>query len=266
MGLTDNIKAMQAKQVTPPAAAAAPAAEPALVTNDMNQGLVPAAAPAVTPAGSADPDPAAAKPAVFAVGDQEFATVEDAMKYAQTLAAEKVQRDAYEQGIKDASPDPAAEKPDPDAAFYKQMSDMMFDDPATAIRMIEQRAVDRAASQITQATEQTQNRTKTWDKFYTDNKDLSVHRDIVDFILEKNWATLGPMQPDKALQKLAELTRGRLQKALKDMRPEEVLPSGSAMATSATGAPLATPVPEKQKLDFTQLVRKLNKRELKELL
>ena len=74
------------------------------------------------------------------------------------------------------------------------------------------------------------------------------------------------MQPEKALQKLADMTRERLTNIVKSMRPEEVLPSGGAQVTSTSGEVVAPVEAPKQKLDFTQQVRKLNKRELKNLL
>jgi hypothetical protein len=198
----------------------------------------------------------------FLIGDQKFDSIEQAMNYAQGLEREKLERDAYELGKQEAQPK-AEPEANPDAEFYKKISDLMFENPGEAIRMIEERAVQKAESTITQKSEAQRTQEQTWNKFYDGNKDLVAHKDIVDFILERNWDTLGPMQPERALQKLAELTRTKINEVVKSVRPEEVLPEGNTNVTQATGEPVTVKVPEKQKLDFAQQVRKLNKRELK---
>lgn len=274
MSLADNLKTAQAErgQTTPPPAPVATLKPGELspqhgqtVAEVMNSGL-PGHETAEVAAPAPETPTAAPAQEKIKIGTETFENIADAMNYAQQLATDKVERDAYEQGKQDAQPQTTEPQLNADDEFYKQMSELMFENPAEAVKQIEVRAVEKATSTIKADTAQTRSTEKTWNKFYDDHKDLTVHRDMVDFVLEKNWSTLGPMQPEKALQKLADLTRGRIQEIVQAARPEEVLPAGSTQVTTTSGEPVAQVVQQKQKLDFTQQIRKLNRREMKDLL
>ena len=276
MSLAENLKTAQDNRSNPPPkveVVPTPTSEPVptlevpSVTDVMSKGLPghesikEVASPEVAPNAEGQ-----VPEQVFKIGNESFSSIEDAMNHAQKLDREKLERDAYELGKQDSVPKVEEVKTDPDAEFYKQMGDLMFENPTEAIKMIETRAVEKATSTIKQSTETQTAKDQAWSKFYEDNKDLVTHKKYVDFYLNENWGTLGPMQPDKALQKLAEITKEGLNDIVKSMRPEEVLSSEGAQVTSTSGEPVTQVAVQKQKLDFTQQIRKLNKRELKDIL
>jgi len=272
MSRADNLAAVQTNRgqapqaeavpVVPTVPAVAPAPETLspqhgqTIEQVMNSGLP--GQQAEVPAAEATPAPEAAKE-VFKIGTESFDSVSEALEYAQKLDREKLERDAYELGKEEATPKSTEAKVDPDAEFDQRMADLMFENPAEAIKQIRAKAVQDAESTVTKKSEAQQTQEKTWNKFYSDNKDLTPHKDIVDFILQKNWNTLKVMPGDKALQKLSELTKTRIGEIVSSMRTEEVIPSGNAQVTSTTGDPVAQVVLPKQKLDFTQQIRKLGK-------
>lgn len=265
MSLVDNLKAAQTGDAS---ASGADPQQGQTVDQVMNTGLPGHEAKAEAAPEQAQAEAQAEVPKeTFKVGTETFASIEDVMNHAQRLDREKIERDAYDLGKQDAQPVSAEAQVDADAEFRKQMADLLFENPAEAIKQIEDRAVSKATSTIKEETASQRTKEKTWSGFYDSNKDLTEHKDLVDFILEKNWDTLGSMQGDKALQKLADLTRERMQSVVKSLRPEEVLPSGSAQVTATSNEALAQKAPERQKLDFSQQVRMLNKsrKQFKEL-
>jgi hypothetical protein len=51
---------------------------------------------------------------------------------------------------------------------------------------------------------------KTWEDFYSKNQDLVASKEIVDYVMQKNWQELGYLPIDRSLPLLAEKTRQML--------------------------------------------------------
>jgi hypothetical protein len=83
---------------------------------------------------------------------------------------------------------------------------LLFSNPREALRINNEKVKRELRNEYTN----NQGTTKFWDNFYRDNADLKDDDDLVQSTLQKNMAELGNMPVDKAMGRLAELTRDRI--------------------------------------------------------
>lgn len=182
------------------------------------------------------------------LGGKKFNNVDELAAYTSQLEQDKVR--AQYSGATYAQPSAQQQ-------IEKPISELIFEDPEKALQLHEQRVIEKLKAQE----QAKQNETQLWNKFYTDNKDLSDDKELVEFVLNKNWDNLRALHPDQAMGKLAELTRKTLSKYRPSNEKKQELPSGTAKAgpTATQSAPViqekaAAPV------DFVTQLKKIQKR------
>jgi hypothetical protein len=99
---------------------------------------------------------------------------------------------------------PAAEPAD--EMDDEEFDALLFSNPREALRINNERVKRELRNEYTN----NQGTTKFWENFYRDNSDLKDDDDLVQSTLQKNMAELGNMPVDKAMGRLAELTRERI--------------------------------------------------------
>ena len=233
------------------------AAPPAAVADDvMNQGMPKAPepeAPAPTPA----PEPA--QPAKIRIGSNEFNSMDEAIKYAQDLELAVLQQDAYQAGQKASEPKVEVPKVDP---IKKRIAEKLFENPEEALEEYEKIITERVVSGIEQKAEQKANLERTWTNFYSNNQDLAGQQQIVDYILQKNFAEVKHLEANKALSIIAEKARAFISSTRQQALPSQDLPSNPVVTTgSSTGATPQAPLPKQNALDFVSQLNKMRKRE-----
>ena len=99
-------------------------------------------------------------------------------------------------------------------------------------------------------------------KFYETNKDLSEFKEVVNFVMEKEWGSVGNMEAEKAAVYLADKTRVLLKLRKEASLPQKELVNSPGQFTGASnGYTPQTPVSTgKNALDFISQVRNANKR------
>lgn len=204
--------------------------------------------------------PAPVKSGPIKIGTEVFENPEDAIAYATELQQTLAQKDAFEMGRQSAMPKEEEVKPiDPFEAFGTEL----FENPSEALKKIHAKAVADAKKQIEDERRQEETKRQTWDSFYSQNADLSQNREIVEYVLQKNWDSLQNMNGDKALKILADKSRAFLGSTRVASLPSRDLPSGPAVTPSATGgAPIATPEKPSEVLDFITQVNKHRRRQV----
>lgn len=220
---------------------AAPAAEPE----------APVEAAPEAPAAEA-PAPAEEKP--IRIGDQEFSTQEEAFKYAEKLAQEKLIGNAYQTGVQEAI---AALKPQAEAAPAPEEDDTeYYVDPKAAIAKAEERATKKALEAI----KAEQKREELWGKFEAKYPD--IRREDADRILRKaeNWNTIGKMDDhEKAMSLLATKVRAEYQEIIDRVKPRSALPNkGGQAVSSGISSPPASVTPKKS-AEPTNFIAELKK-------
>jgi hypothetical protein len=215
------------------------------------------AAAAPTPEAPA-PAPAQAKPAPIRIGTEVFETPEEAIKYATELQLELAKKDAYELG-KSANQTPKDEAPTRDE--FDDLEDKIFENPKETIKKIIEMAEERAEKRITTKQAKQAEIETTWRNFYSSNQDLADNKDVVDFIMQKNWNEVGTIPVDKALKIIAEKTRSFLSSRKVSTLPTTELPSAPAV-TTAPGVPTTQTVNKKEEIavDFIAQLNKHRKR------
>lgn len=277
-GLAEEVAAFKANRgapaptETPTSAADAAAAEHfgsvAPLPKPASQPNLDPNAPAAPPAAPAQPAATAAAPAPetkIVINGQTFDTVDAAIAYANDLAAVTAQQDALIQGMQSVK---TAQSAAPEAKTEKSLDEIveekLFEDPKTALKMLRE-GITREVMQTQQATAQRQAEIqKMWSDFYDANQDLSEDRDLVEYTLQKNWATLQNMPIPQASKLLAAETRKIVHRARTSAAPGKELPTTPAVVPGASGAPVATQDPgESAPLDFMTQLRNLKSRKAK---
>lgn len=162
------------------------------------------------------------------VGGKEFGTPEEAIAF----FSKKPEAPAPVQYVQAPVPQ---EKKDIDP------SDILFEDPKTALRLVEERAYSRATQDITAAQRAETNRMKMWESFYEKNPDLKSVKSVVDGEFSKRIDAMRDLPVEHALDILAASARktiGEVKKATLQGKP---LSSQPVKVSSASGAP-AQPV------------------------
>lgn len=182
------------------------------------------------------------------LGGKKFNNVDELAAYTSQLEQEKVR--AQYAGATYAQP--AVQQ-----QVEKPISELIFEDPEKALELHEQRVIQKLKAQE----QAKQNETQLWNKFYSDNQDLSDDKELVEFVLNKNWDNLRALHPDQAMGKLAELTRKTLSKYRPSNEKKQELPSGVAK-TGPTATQSAPVIQEKvaAPVDFVTQLKKIQKR------
>jgi hypothetical protein len=195
---------------------------------------------------------------MITIGDREFKTQKEAIKYAESLAHDKELLEAHSAGVQEAlrvsRPEVAAPPVEDDfeARFYS--------DPKGTLKEMEERATTRAVAAMNAET----NKEKLWAKFFDLNPDLEGQRPICEHVLSQHWDTIGKITDlDKAMKVIATKTRTIFQDYIDRSKPRTELAnkSGQVVSTGSTKAPGVTPKNKVEvPLTLSQQIRNIRRR------
>jgi hypothetical protein len=109
--------------------------------------------------------------------------------------------------------DPAPPQPSED------LSALLFSEPQKAIQKIREEVGKEIENKLTQRYVQDQNNIRFWGTFDEKFPDLKSDRDLVEMTMNANISELANIPVEEAMEKIAELTRGRIQRYTKS-RPQ----------------------------------------------
>lgn len=146
-------------------------------------------------------------------------------------------------------------KPEPEEEISPDQ--IIFEDPAKAIKLIEERVEKRIYS----ALDSKDAEKNAWKQFFEANPDLKGQEDLVKFKAQTMWNSLKNERPDVALGKIATEARQMIQKIRGNPTKETVLPSGPAITAGASGSPAArASVQPNAPMSFAEQMRKFQAR------
>lgn len=173
------------------------------------------------------------------IGDREFKTEKEAIKYAEQLANEKLIADAYNQGIRDhiqvTQPPPVV------PPVEDNFDEKFYSNPKETLSEIESRATQKALDIIRAE----QKREALWNVFFNDYPDLAGHRYLCETVLDQNKHILEKITDlPKAMKILATQTRKIFQDYNERNKPSvelqkrggQAVSSGISVQTSVTQA------------------------------
>lgn len=189
------------------------------------------------------------------IGDKEFKTQSEAIRYAEKLEADKLAAEAYNQGMRDTL---AAHTTPQEEVIEDNFEEKFYSNPKQALLEAEERATQRAVNEI----KKEQNKEAMWNKFLTKNPD--VNREDAELILQRNWETIGKMTDfDKAMELLATKTRSYYQDIIDRAKPRKELPNKGGQAVSAGSSTKGGVTPKEEKkesLDFISELKRIRRR------
>lgn len=240
--------------------------------NDLPAGAAPIeTAPSEEPAVEASPEAPPAQsleeatpaveeaPTLIKIGSQTFTSQAEAIKYAESLEAEKLTADAYAEGMRHAiervgqpvaPPPPPPVEEDFDAQFYSN--------PKEYLTKVKEQAKNEALGLI----KAEQRKEQLWRDFFREYPDLDGQQRLCELTLNENWEVLGKMTDlPKAMKILATKTRAIFQDYNERTKPRTELPN--VVPRSVSGAPVPNVTPQKKveaPLDFASQLRTMKKR------
>ena len=204
--------------------------------------------------------------AKYRIGNKEFATFEEAEKYATSqinaLETEVQVTDAYRQGIRDAitQQNPAQSVTPPAAAPEEEVDVQLFSNPkeflanfAKKIKQETREEIDTAAAQAAQAK-------RIWAEFSNRHPDLADFQPEVELLAQQNMEALRAVNATKGNEAgydfIAMKMRTRLQQYKAAGKPQTQLKNGGGGATPpGTGTGVTPKTPAKKPLSFSEQIR-----------
>lgn len=217
---------------------------------------------------AAKPPVEEAKPKIK-IGDKEFDTVEQAVEYAKELEQARREDQAFIDGVKTAKGKEAeAEKP-PQKTIDEIVEEKIFEDPKAAIKELREAIKKEMWDEYSQMTaqekavaQQKAESERMWNDFYTGNPELSESKEVVNFLVQKNWDKLKDLPHQKALDQVAEMARTQLKITKEATLPKKELQSGpvTTAGVSSTATTQQKSTDGEEKLSFTDQLKKLRTR------
>jgi hypothetical protein len=193
-----------------------------------------------------EPAPAPTSPAANPVAQQ-----------LQQLQARIDAQDAELQHLRRATPPPVpkATPPPKDPTEEIDWDQELFTSPKKALakygEIIEKRVTDKLEGRY-QRDRSTQ---VFWEQFYDKHPDLKPDHDLVDLTLKSNLAEMGSIPVDKAMDRLADLTRDRILRYAGGHKPRN--PKAKVEGAGAPSNPKPPKAPEQEKvLSITDIIRR----------
>ena len=201
-------------------------------------------------------EPEAEVEELIRIGDREFKTQSEAIRYAEKLEADKFAAEAYNQGMRDTIAANSNGQPVP--VVEDDFDERFYSNPKQALADVKASATQEAVAII----KAEQNRELMWNKFLTKNPDVS--REDAELILQRNYETVGKMTDvDKAMEVLASKTRSYYQEIMDRAKPRTALPNKGGQAVSAgvsTNTSVTPKENKKESLDFVSEMKRMRGR------
>lgn len=194
---------------------------------------------------------------IIRIGDKEFKTQAEAIKYAESLESDKLVSEAYNQGMRDTLQQSQAQVAPPPPEEDK-FDEEFYTNPKEKLKKIKDEAIREALATV-QAEQRKEN---LWGQFLNENPD--IERRDAERILNENFETIGKMTDVAAAMKvLATKTRAEYQRMAERLAPRKELPNrgGQAVSTGNSNGAGVTPQKKVEKpLDMFSQLRSLRKR------
>lgn len=143
------------------------------------------------------------------------------------------------------------------APTEKPIEEILFEDPSQAVKIIEERIINKVRGDISQQDVQR----KAWESFYNSNPDLKGNEDLVRFKSQELYNSLRDRPQDEALKIVANETRSLIQKIRGTQTTEQKLGSGPAIVAGSSGStPARTTVQPSAPLTFSEQIKKFQRR------
>jgi hypothetical protein len=211
--------------------------------------------PVVEATSGEEPVVAVEEPTLIRIGEREFTSEKEALRYAEELESKNNQLEAYNQGIRDTlgTVNPAQPPPAEDDNFDEKF----YADPKGTLASIKKQATDEALRLFNQQTQ----REALWNQFLTANPDIR-RKDAERILAEpENWAVLSKLTDSKkAMSLLAQKTRAEYAEIEELRKPRTALPATSgARMPSSGGAPARVTQAKKDEapLDFVSQLKRM---------
>lgn len=192
-----------------------------------------------TTAGASDAQ-AQEKESPIYLGAKKFNSVDELARYTAELEAQKA----------------VPQWQQPMQEVEKPISELLFENPEKALELHEQRVIQKLKAEEAKKKQEQD----LWERFYSKNKDLAEDKELVEYVLGKNWDGLRQLHPDQAMEKLADYARGTMSRFRKTPEKNQELPSGQAKVGPSSTQHTA-PITEKKAapVDFVSQLRKIQK-------
>jgi hypothetical protein len=197
----------------------------------------------------------AEEPTLIRIGEREFASEKEALRYAEELEQKNTQLEAYNQGIRDTLGTVAPVQPaEPEEDNFDEK---FYADPKGTLAAVRKQATEDALRMFDQQTQ----REVLWNQFLTANPDIR-RKDAERILAEpENWAVLSKLtDTKKAMAILAQKTRAEYAEIEELRKPRVELPANKRAAVPASGgaAPRVTqPKKDEAPLDFVSQLKRM---------
>lgn len=174
------------------------------------------------------------------LGGRKFESAEDLTQYTAQLQQEKEELSKY-----------APAKPMTPADPDKELADMFFEDPATAVKVIREQTKKELRQEFTEHDA----RKMAVSQFYKQNPDLEGLEDMVELTRLRVQERINKLPLEQAMKELATAVRGRLSQIKKQPSGGVELPSGQVVTGGNTNGsgPQSVPVQTTPKSFVDQL-------------
>jgi len=209
-------------------------------------------------AAGAEPTEEVTEPAeeetLIRIGEREFTSEKEALRYAEQLEREKSQLEAYNQGIRDSlGSQGVVPEPEPEENFDEEF----FKSPKEAIQKFKEQAKAEAVALI--KAEQT--REMLWNQFSSEYPE--VRRKDAERVLAENMDVLGKMtDTKKAMQALAGKVRAEYAEIEELRKPRTEVPAKKGAQTARSGGTATSVTPQKKEdapLDFISQLKTMKR-------
>lgn len=190
------------------------------------------------------------------IGDREFTSEKEALKYAQQIEQERLRTEAHSAGIREAleaTRVQANPTPPPEDDFEQRF----YSNPKETLKTLKEEATREALQVI----KQEQNRENLWSQFLNEHPD--IRRSDAERMLQTHWETIGKMTDlPKAMKVLASKVRADYAEITEMMKPRTVLADKKQVLSPSGGAPRSVTPTKKEDapLAFTAQMRAAFKR------
>jgi hypothetical protein len=201
------------------------------------------------------PEGAKEEETLIRIGDREFKTQAEAIRYAEELERKTEAAELYNQGVRDALASSGRGEQPAEAEPEDNFEERFYANPKETLREVQSRARDEAIAAI----KAEQNREVLWGRFLTDNPD--IRRKDAERILAENGDTIGRMTDvDRAMKLLAQKTRAEYEEIRDLGKPRTELKNKPIQAVSPSGGSPRSVTPKKNDgppLSFAEEMRRM---------
>lgn len=182
------------------------------------------------------------------LGGRKFSSLEEVIQYTAQLETEKKRLEQYKPSQTQQEILQTANTP--------KIEDLLFEDPASAIKLIKEDAKKEVLGMIDKQKKHEQ----VWNKFFSDYPDLKGQEILVNAYQNQLWEEIADLPPSEGLSKVALKVREKISDLRKGSAVSEDLRSGGATVASGSSGPGTTVTTRVAPTSFVDQLRKYQKR------